>query len=297
VPKTSLRIRPESGGPGRRSLSAAARAAAKRAAQADDDRRDALLPPAAAGDAWAPGEVVPVPDGSPVPVADVVSAAGTDAGADIAAKAIAGPVVVVAPEKPDEPGAEDEDEDEDGGGARRAAGRAGARASAARRNSLLSAVLAVLVVVGVVVGTLLASAYRHGDSTQRARTQALSAARTAAPAILSYDYRHLDRDFAAALSHLTGPFRDEYRRTTSTVVAPTAKQYHGVVKATVAQPAGGEQAASVVSASPGKVVVLLFMNQLTTSTRLDTPRLDLNRVRMTLTHTADGWKISAVDAL
>lgn len=297
MPKTSLRSRPESGGPGRRSLSAAARAAAKRAAQADDNRRDALLPPAAAGDAWAPGDMVPVPDGSPVPVtepvADVAPAAGSDAGADVAAKAVAGPVVVVAPEEADEPGAEDED----GSGAKRAAGRAGARASAARRNSLLSAVLAVLVVVGVVAGTLLASAYRHGDSTQRARTQALSAARTAAPAILSYDYRHLDRDFAAALSHLTGPFRDEYRRTTSTVVAPTAKEYHGVVKATVAQPAGGEQAASVVSASPGKVVVLLFMNQVTTSTRLDTPRLDLNRVRMTLTHTADGWKISAVDAL
>ncbi|MFI9585408.1 hypothetical protein ACIHCQ_26930 [Streptomyces sp. NPDC052236] len=80
--------------------------------------------------------------------------------------------------------------------------------------------------------------------------------------ILSYDYRRLDRDFAAARSRLTGSFRDEYQRTTATVVAPTAKKYQGVVKATVAKPPGGEApAASVVSASPDSAVVLLFVNR------------------------------------
>jgi Mce-associated membrane protein len=177
------------------------------------------------------------------------------------------------------------------------AGREPAGGSADRRNSLFSAVFAVLLVAGIVAGALLANAYRHDERTQRACGQALLEARKAAPVILSYDYRHLDQDFTAALTHLTGPFRDEYRKTTSAVVAPTAKQYHGIVKATVAKPPGGEQAASVVSASPDKVVVLLFMNQVTQSTRLDAPRLDLNRVRMTLTHTAAGWKVSAVDAL
>jgi Mce-associated membrane protein len=172
-----------------------------------------------------------------------------------------------------------------------------AAGSAGRRNSLLSAMFAVLLVAGVVAGALLANSYRHDERTQRASTQALLAARAAAPVILSYDYRHLDQDFAAALSHLTGPFRDEYRKTTSTVVAPTATKYHGVVKATVAQPTGGKPAAAVVSASPDKVVVLLFMNQVTRSTRLDAPRLDLDRVRMTLAHTAAGWKVSAVGAL
>ncbi|WP_204269093.1 hypothetical protein, partial [Klebsiella aerogenes] len=46
------------------------------------------------------------------------------------------------------------------------------------------------------------------------RGQALAAARQAAPVVLSYDYRHLDRDFAAARARLTGHFRDEYRKTT-----------------------------------------------------------------------------------
>ncbi|MGW7008840.1 hypothetical protein ACWGCW_40240, partial [Streptomyces sp. NPDC054933] len=138
---------------------------------------------------------------------------------------------------------------------------------------------------------------RHLSPTRSAPPLPPPEARKAAPVILSYDYRHLDQDFAAALTHLTGSFRTEYRRTTSTVVAPTAKQYQAVVQATVAQPAAGEEAASVVSAAPDRVVVLLFVNQVTRSTRLTAPRLDLNRVRMTLSRTADGWRVSAVDAL
>lgn len=108
--------------------------------------------------------------------------------------------------------------------------------------------------------------------------------------MLSYDYQHLDRDFARARGHLTGTFRDEYRKTTATVVAPTAEKYHGVVKATVAT-------ASVVSASPDRVTVLLFVNQVTRSTQVSGSRVDLNRVRMTMTRTSEGWKVSAVDAL
>ncbi|MFF8605787.1 hypothetical protein ACF06X_07600 [Streptomyces sp. NPDC015346] len=168
-----------------------------------------------------------------------------------------------------------------------------------RRPGMLGAVLAVLVLLAVAATATLGWEYREADRTASARTAALAAARKAAPAILSYDYRHLDRDFAAARAHLTGPFLDEYGKTTSTVVAPTARTYHGVVKATVAKPPTGDAApaASVVSASPEKVVVLLFMNQVTISTQVATPRLDLNRVRMTLVPTERGWKVSAVDAL
>lgn len=154
-----------------------------------------------------------------------------------------------------------------------------------------AAALALLLVGGLVAATFLGLAYRDAERTGQARTQAVAAARNAAPVILSYDYRHLDRDFTAARTHLTGTFRDTYARTTRTVVTPTATKYQGVVTATVA--AGP----AVVSATPDKVVVLLFVNQVTDSTRLSAPRLDLNRVRMTLTRIAGGWKVSAVDAL
>lgn len=167
-----------------------------------------------------------------------------------------------------------------------------------RRSGLLRAALAVLVAAGLAATALLGWEFREAEQSRQARTDAVAAARKAAPVILSYDYRHLDRDFATARSHLTGSFLGKYRKTTSTVVAPTAKKYHGVVKATVAEPpSGGAPAVSVVSASPGKAVVLLFVNQVTESTQVSGPRVDLNRVRLTLTRTQEGWKVSAVDAL
>jgi Mce-associated membrane protein len=175
-------------------------------------------------------------------------------------------------------------------------------ATAAKRSPVRSgipgAVLAVLVLAGLIATALLAPEYYDAERTRQARTSALAAAEKAAPVILSYDYRHLDRDFGAARGHLTGSFVDKYRKTTSTVVEPTAKKYKGVVKATVAKPPSGKTpAASVVSASPDRVVVLLFMNQVSKSTQVSGPRLDLNRVRMTLVRVSDGWKVSAVDAL
>ncbi|GAA2488775.1 hypothetical protein [Streptomyces gobitricini] len=167
-----------------------------------------------------------------------------------------------------------------------------------RWRPLLLATLAVLLVAGLTAAALLAREYRDGRGAERARAEAAAAARKAAPVVLSYDHRRLERDFAAARAHLTGPFRDEYRRTTTSVVAPTARKYRGVVKATVVEPpGGGDPAVSVVSASRDRVVVLLFVNQVTTSTQVSGPRVDLNRVRMNLTLTSGGWKVSAVDAL
>ncbi|MEU2051934.1 hypothetical protein [Streptomyces bungoensis] len=163
---------------------------------------------------------------------------------------------------------------------------------------VLTAVLGVVLVAALVAAAVLGWQYRQGRQAEQARGEALAAARKAAPVVLSYDYRHLDRDFSRARALLTGHFRDQYGKTTKAVVAPTATRYHGVVKATVATPAdGGAPAASVVSAAPDRAVVLLFVDQVTRSTQVPQPRLDLNRVRMTLTRTSDGWKVSGVDAL
>lgn len=164
--------------------------------------------------------------------------------------------------------------------------------------SVLTAVLGVVLVAALLAAAVLGWQYRQGRQAEQARGEALAAARQAAPVVLSYDYRHLDRDFSRARALLTGHFRDQYGKTTKAVVAPTATKYHGVVKATVATPAdGGAPAVSVVSATPDRAVVLLFVNQVTSSTQVPAPRLDLNRVRMTLTRTSDGWKVSGVDAL
>ncbi|WP_432030097.1 hypothetical protein [Streptomyces sp. 1222.5] len=163
---------------------------------------------------------------------------------------------------------------------------------------VLTAVLGAVLVAALAAAAVLGWQYRQGRRTEQASGEAVAAALKAAPVVLSYDYRHLDRDFSRARALLTGHFRDQYSKTTKAVVAPTATKYHGVVKATVATPAdGGAPAASVVSAAPDRAVVLLFVNQVTRTTQVPQPRLDLNRVRMTLTRTSDGWKVSGVDAL
>ncbi|WP_328501053.1 hypothetical protein OG828_11505 [Streptomyces sp. NBC_00457] len=195
---------------------------------------------------------------------------------------LAGRTVVIEPadgwDDPPEPTPEDFAEDDSGTGVRRS------------RRGLLAALVAVLLLAGLVAVAVLGQRYRAGEQAEQAGVQALEAARKAAPVVLSYDHRRLDRDFAAAGDRLTGTFRDEYRKTTRTVVGPTAKKYDGVVKATVAT-------ASVVSASPDQVMTLLFVNQVTESTQVSGSRVDLNRVRMTMTRTSEGWKVSAVDAL
>jgi Mce-associated membrane protein len=148
----------------------------------------------------------------------------------------------------------------------------------------------VVVVALVLTATLLALRARGADRTETARTEAVAAAESAAGDVLSYDYRHLDRDFTRAHRQLTGGFADDYRRTTEKVVRPTAEQVHAVVKAEVV-------ASSVVRAAQNRVVVLLFVNQTTTSNRLNAPKVDRNRVRMTMTRVDGNWLVSQVDAL
>ncbi|MFB7505047.1 hypothetical protein [Streptomyces broussonetiae] len=90
------------------------------------------------------------------------------------------------------------------------------------RRSVLTAVPVLVLVAALVLAAVLGWQYRQGRQAEQARGEALAAAREAAPVVLSYDYRHLDRDFARARALLTGYFRDQYGRTTKTVVAPTA---------------------------------------------------------------------------
>ena len=159
-----------------------------------------------------------------------------------------------------------------------------------RRSDLLVLVATAVVMALVVTAGLLVVRARGEDRVEEARSAALAAGERHAVTLLSYDHRHLDRDFARAEAVLTGSFADDYARTTEKVVRPTAEQVKAVVTAEVVS-------SSVVRAAENRVVLLLFVDQTTTSTRLDGPKVDLNRVRMTLTRTGGQWLVSAVDAL
>jgi Mce-associated membrane protein len=166
------------------------------------------------------------------------------------------------------------------------------RAAPARRRLTrvpLRALVAAVVVAVLLVGWL-ALRLRDDRVATVAREEAVAAARLHAPEIVSYDYRHLDQDFAKAEASLTGKFKEDYARTTVTVVKPVAVDNKAVVEARVV-------AASTIWARPGEAQVLLFVNQQTTTAKTKGPRVDLNRVRMTLQRTKTGWLVSNVEAL
>jgi Mce-associated membrane protein len=164
------------------------------------------------------------------------------------------------------------------------------RARLSRPVKVLVVLALVLAVVALTALGLVGYQSWQNSRLDSARTQALAAAQRSAPDILSYDYRQLEQDFDKAKNHLTGDFAKEYDATTSKGVAPVATQYKAVVKAEVI-------ASSVVSVKADEVVTLLFVNQTTTSTRVEGPKIDQNRVRMTLTKVDGEWKVSRVDAL
>lgn len=108
--------------------------------------------------------------------------------------------------------------------------------------------------------------------------------------ILSYDHKQIDQDVAQSTELMTETFSEEY---TSTIeqVREEAITTESVVRAEVV-------ASSVVSAEPDQVEALLFVNQTTTGKQVEEPRVDLNRVVVTLTRDGDqGWLVSGLDAL
>lgn len=163
-------------------------------------------------------------------------------------------------------------------------------ASARLRPRTITAVLTVCLVAVLAACALVGLNTRRDRADATAGNGALAAARTSAVKILSYDYRHLDADFAQATALTTGSFRTQYQATTAKAVKDLALRTKAVVTASVA--AGG-----VVSSSADEVTVLLFVNQSTTSNRLDSAKVDLNRVQLTMTRTDGHWLVSALSAL
>jgi Mce-associated membrane protein len=169
-------------------------------------------------------------------------------------------------------------------------------ASAARqRGGTIPLVPVVLVLAligaGLLAGWLYFTKYRHDQQTDDAVAQsAVNAARDGTVAILSYKPDTLNQDFAAARSHLTGDFLNYYDKFTKEVVTPAA-QTKGVT--TTAQVAG----AAVAQLSPDKAVVLVFINQATTSKERPDPAMASSSANVSLDKVHGAWLISKFDPL
>lgn len=164
-----------------------------------------------------------------------------------------------------------------------------------------SQAVTVAVTLAVVVAALLAVVTQR-LSSRTASTHRLDAAASASylagpgaltaeaaaaretRATLTYNYKTLAADFAAAEAGLTPKFRASYLGTTASSVTPLAAKYHAVSTATVS-------AAGVSVASPSAATVLLFVDQTVENTQLAHPRLDRSRIKVSMLKLNGHWLV------
>jgi Mce-associated membrane protein len=161
------------------------------------------------------------------------------------------------------------------------------RAVRARLGVILLA--AALVISAGVAAWLYFEQYRPGQQTDAAASAvALDAAKNGTVAMLSYSPESLDKDFAAAKSHLTGDFLSYYTQFTEQIVTPAAKQKSVKTSAAVVR-------AAVSELHPDSAVVLVFINQNTVSKENPDGSFAASSVKVGLKKIKDTWLISSFD--
>lgn len=159
-----------------------------------------------------------------------------------------------------------------------------------RRPSLRGLALgagAVLLVASMVTAAVLAWDLRNQRVIDDAGQQALAAAQQYAVVLTSVDAAKLDSNFATVLDGATGEFKDMYSQSSAGL-----KQ---VLIDNKAQATGTVLAAGIKSATPERVEVMLFVDQAVTNALNPEPRLDRNRIIMTMEKINGRWLASNVE--
>jgi Mce-associated membrane protein len=148
-----------------------------------------------------------------------------------------------------------------------------------------------LLAAGGLAAWLYFSVYRPDEQVDPAVAQsAVDAARSGTLALLSYKPDTLDKDVAAAKSHLSGDFLNSYDEFTKQILSPAAKEK---AVATTAQVVG----AAATDVRPDSAVVLVFVNQVSTSRERPDPAMASSSVLVSLTKADGGWLITKFDPL
>lgn len=155
---------------------------------------------------------------------------------------------------------------------------------------LLSAALCLVMAVLVAVLTQRESDARAVD---HARHDALLAAPRIVRDVLSYDYRTMDADIAQARRDTTGAFAQQYDAY-ATDLESKAVANRAIVQA---QP----QAPGIVSASAHRVVILVFVDQVSVrqpqASAQPTTSAAQSRVQLTLQKVGSRWLLVALSAV
>lgn len=159
----------------------------------------------------------------------------------------------------------------------------------ARSHSRLILLVAlVIATIGLAAG-LFFDLYRPDrEIDDQAAGQAIRAASDGAVALLSYSSESMDRDFAEAKTHLTGEFLDYYTKFTRDVVAPTVRDKHLTQKAVAVR-------AAAIELHPQSAVILVFLDETTTSPDKKQPLKTPSSARVTLEKVDGAWLVSKFD--
>ncbi|NKU15219.1 mammalian cell entry protein [Rhodococcus hoagii] len=153
---------------------------------------------------------------------------------------------------------------------------------------ILTVVVAITVVVlGGGAGWLYwgPGGMRETDATERARSEVLDIVDGKVVAMLGYNHNTAQDQLHAAAEGLTDGYKAEYLELVDKTIAPGAKEKAIDVQVT-------SSAKSVVEASPDRVVTLLYLNQITTSSESPEAVSSGSRVRVEMVKDGDDWLIN-----
>lgn len=148
------------------------------------------------------------------------------------------------------------------------------------------AVLAVLTAASVGAAAWLWFEEPSDATVEESTRAAQSAAERAIGPILSYDYRHLDEDQAAAESYMTSDYAEQYDKLFA-VVKQNAPGTRTVVTGKVVS-------SGIVRSGSDRVEVLLFVDQPTTNKQHKTPVVYKNQVRAQMEKVGGDWLVDCL---
>ncbi|BBU21333.1 hypothetical protein MXEN_18589 [Mycobacterium xenopi RIVM700367] len=158
------------------------------------------------------------------------------------------------------------------------------------RRSLILWTASVIAAMGLAAGLFFGQYRPDRRLDDAAKQQVIDAASDGAVALLSYSANNLNRDFDRARSHLTGDLLTYYNQFTAQIVSPAAQQMQLAQTAKVVR-------AAVSDLQPDSAIVLVFLDQTTTSKQKPKPLVTPSGVRVTLRKVNGSWLIEKFDPL
>ncbi|MBE9373313.1 hypothetical protein IQ251_02525 [Saccharopolyspora sp. HNM0983] len=155
----------------------------------------------------------------------------------------------------------------------------------ARRRRVVLLATAALTLVSVLAAAVLVVAGHRAQAITEARSEAVAQARLRVAEVLSYRADTIDGDIDRARKHTAGSFAQYYVPFAQRTIAPAVRKQGTSSVAVVSR-------AAPVSTTPDSVVVLVFIDQQTSSEQAPQARGTSSTARVTMTRIAGQWLIS-----